>query len=355
MNPVVIALASNERYFPGLYCAVASAMRYVTAERPVDLRVLDGGISQASKNMLSRLAAKFGETIRLEFVAVDDSVFRGTMLGPGKSHMTYCRILLPHLLDVPRLIYLDCDVLVFRDLSQLFDLQIRHESAIAAVRDSETVTLGDDSQLVAVEIGASPFEPYFNSGVVLMDLDKLRALNFTERAFEFCRIWKGKHRFNDQSAINFVLHHQIDELPEHWNRASWRFDEQDDNDLGCVLHYTNSAPWIGATPGPAQELFDRFAAEVSLPIDRGTDDFKRSRRQRLCRSALAPFRALAFPAASLFSGMVGRRDKATAYKNAARYWADYVRNASRRHRIYRRRAAQIRQTKFASAASATPV
>ncbi len=30
--------------------------------------------------------------------------------------MTYCRILLPHLLNVPRVIYLDCDVLVFRDL-----------------------------------------------------------------------------------------------------------------------------------------------------------------------------------------------------------------------------------------------
>ena len=27
MEPVVIALASNERYFPGLRCAVASALR----------------------------------------------------------------------------------------------------------------------------------------------------------------------------------------------------------------------------------------------------------------------------------------------------------------------------------------
>ena len=29
MEPVVLALASNERYFPGLYCAVASALSHL--------------------------------------------------------------------------------------------------------------------------------------------------------------------------------------------------------------------------------------------------------------------------------------------------------------------------------------
>ena len=32
MEPVVLALASNERYFPGLYCAVASALSHLTQE-----------------------------------------------------------------------------------------------------------------------------------------------------------------------------------------------------------------------------------------------------------------------------------------------------------------------------------
>ena len=46
MEPVVIALASNERYFPGLYCAVASALSHLDRTREVNLKVLDGGISQ---------------------------------------------------------------------------------------------------------------------------------------------------------------------------------------------------------------------------------------------------------------------------------------------------------------------
>src|SRR4051794_15919028 len=98
MEPVVIALASNERYFPGLYCAVASALSQLDATREVDLKILDGGISWASTEALSRLVGRVSKSVRLQFMTVDPSIFGKATLGPGESHMTYCRILLPHLL-----------------------------------------------------------------------------------------------------------------------------------------------------------------------------------------------------------------------------------------------------------------
>ena len=139
MEPIVIALASNERYFPGLYCSVASALSHLEPIRKVDLKVLDGGVSDKSRKVLSDLVGRSGRTIQLEFVPIDESIFRGATLGPGRSHMTYCRILLPHLLDVPRLIYLDCDVLVFRDLSQLFDFELARGKAL--IREPEIIFL----------------------------------------------------------------------------------------------------------------------------------------------------------------------------------------------------------------------
>ena len=185
MEPVVIALASNERYFPGLYCAVASALRHLDRTREVNLKVLDGGISQTSRDTFSNLIDRVGELVRLEFVPVNPSVFGKATLGPGESHMTYCRILLPHLLDVPRLIYLDCDVLVFRDLSQLFDLELAPGKVLAAVRDSETLSLADDSPTIADAINLPREGAYFNCGVMLMNLDELRRQNFFERSVEF--------------------------------------------------------------------------------------------------------------------------------------------------------------------------
>jgi len=345
MEPVVLALASNERYFPGLYCAVASALNHMSWTTSVNLWVLDGGISQASKDRLERLVDRFGNQVRLKFVPADESVFRGATLGPGESHMTYCRILLPHLLDVPRLIYLDCDVLVFRDLSRLFDVELSPGKVLAAVPDSETLSLVDDSPTIADAINLPRGGAYFNCGVMLMNLDQLRKQRFFERAVEFLNR-KSAYRFWDQSAINFLLYGQIDELPECWNRASWRFDAQQNNALDCVLHFTTSAPWLVETSGPAQVLFERFATEVGLPVNHQSRQFRRSVRQRFWRNAIAPLRALVFPVASLLYRIAGKKDRAAAYDKAARYWFDCIRNAPSRRQLHRRRTEEISRMNF---------
>jgi lipopolysaccharide biosynthesis glycosyltransferase len=351
MEPVVLALASNERYFPGLYCAVASAFSHLDARREVDLKVLDGGISQTSRDTLSMLIDSVGGSVRLEFVPVDPSVFGRATLGPGKSHMAYCRILLPHLLDVPRLIYLDCDVLAFRNLSELFDLELSPAKVVAAVRDSETLTLGEDSQTLADAMKLPTNGAYFNSGVMLMNLSQLKNENFTERSLDFLEAQSGQYRFHDQSAINFLLHRRIAGLPQHWNRAFWCFDEQENNNLDCVLHYTGSVPWLGGIPGPAQVLFERFAAEMGLPINRSSPPFRKAVRRRLWRNGFALLRALAFPLASSLYRLAGKKEKAAGYQRAARYWFDYIRNMPGRRQLHRRRSHEISRMKFAFRAS----
>jgi lipopolysaccharide biosynthesis glycosyltransferase len=346
MQPVVIALAANERYFPGLYCAIASSLSYLDPSREVDVKVLDGGIFEESRTVLSRLMAGFGRSTQLQFIPIDESTFRGATLGPGRSHMTYCRILLPRVLDAHRLIYLDCDLLVFRDLSQLFDLELPPGKVVAAVPDSETLSLKQDSQRIVDAVGLPGDNIYFNCGVMLMNLDALRDDSFTEKSMDFFKRWKGHYRFWDQSAFNFLLQGRIAELPGHWNRASWRFDEQDNNKLECVLHYTTSAPWLGGKRGPAQMLFERFAAEAGLPVNRQNAVFKRSIRRQWFRDVLAPFRAVGFFAAALFYKFAGRREKSVGYRKVACYWRNYILHAPRRHALYRSRADQIQNMKF---------
>ncbi len=346
MAPAVIALASNEYYFPGLYCAMASALSNLDVTSEVDFKVLDGGISEKSKKVLSDLVERFGRRDRLVFVPIDVSIFAGATLGPGHSHMTYCRILLPQLVHVSSLIYLDCDVLVFRDLSELFDFELSSSNILAAAPDSQTLTLGDDSCIVAGATNLPPDGRYFNCGVMLMNLDELRKAHFTEEALEFFNRWNGHYRFWDQSAFNFLLYGRIDELPECWNRASWRFDEQNNNTLECVLHYTSSAPWLGGTPGPAQVLFERFVLESGLPINEQMADFRKSRRRHLFRNVIAPLRALAFPLVALLYEIAGQREKSMAYQKAARYWLNYVRKSPARRRLHRQRVREIGRMKF---------
>lgn len=346
MKRVVLALVGNERYFPGLCCAVASSLNQLDATREVDLKVLDGGISQASTKILSELVKDFGRSAQVELLPIDESIFRRAALGPGSTHMAYCRILLPQLLDVPRAIYLDCDALVFRDLSELFDFELPAGKILAAVPDSETLTLGGDCRSLADAMNLPNDGRYFNSGVMLLNLDELRKQNFAGQSFEFFKNCREQYRFHDQSAINFLLHGQIAELPEYWNRPSWRFDAQQNNDLNCLLHYTTSAPWLGGTRGPAQVLFERFAAEAGFPINPQSLDFKKSARRNFWRNALAPARALTFPIEALLHRIAGKTGKSAAYQKVGRYWLDYIRNAPMRRRLYRRRNEEISKMKF---------
>jgi lipopolysaccharide biosynthesis glycosyltransferase len=354
MEPVVIALAANERYFPGLYCAVASLLSFFDRRRDVSLKVLDGGILEGSKRLLSDSVRRSGRNVELEYVSIDESVFAGAMLGPGQSHMTYCRTLLPRFVKAARVIYLDCDVLVFRDLSQLFDLKLPPGKILAAVLDTETLTLADDSRTLAEGMNLPAETQYFNAGIVLLNLDELRNQNFTEQALEFFKRWKGHYRFWDQSAINFLLHGKIDRLPDYWNRASWLFDVQEDNELHCILHYTTSAPWLGGTPGPAQKLFERFAAQSGLPMNWQALALRRSMCQWLWRNRLAPLRAVGFSLVSSVCELVGRKNKAAAYHKAARYWSDYIHNAPSRQQLHARRIQEIQIMNFNSGAFHSP-
>jgi lipopolysaccharide biosynthesis glycosyltransferase len=350
-EPVLIALASNERYFPGLYCAVASALLTVAPTRRAALQILDGGVSTCSKARLERMVSLIRPDTATKWLPVDEALFHEAPLGPGNSRMAYARIVLPDLLEASKCVYLDCDTLVFRDVAELFDSPLKRSAVLAAVPDSETLTLGDDAPLVASAMGLSAGDRYYNSGVLLMDLDQLRRENFLRQSLEFLRVWKGKYRYWDQSAINFLLHDRIDELPGHWNRASWLFDAQEDNHLDCVLHYTSSAPWLGGKPGPAQAVFERFAEDAGVPVERDSPAFLKSRRQWLSRNALAPLRAVAFPAVSLLHKLVGREESSAAYRKAARYWFEFIRNGPARRRLHSRRTEQIREMRFGGAAS----
>jgi lipopolysaccharide biosynthesis glycosyltransferase len=346
MESVVLALASNEAYFPGLYCTVASALSHLDATRKVDLKILDGGIPSVYKEALSKLIQSVRPHAGFEFVPVDDSLFHYATLGPAESHMTYCRTLLPRLLHRPRVIYLDCDLLVFCDLSKLFDLKLAPGRILAAVPDSETLTLGDDSATIASAMNLPSTARYFNAGVMLLNLDELRKQNVTDQSLEFLKYWKGHYRFHDQSALNFLLHDKIEELPEYWNRTAWRFDEQDSNSLECVLHYTSSAPWLGGTPGPAKALFERFAMDAGFSLNRQIPAFRKSSWRHAFRNLLAPVRALVFPIVALLYEIAGQKEKCATYQEAARYWFNYIRKSPARRRLHRRRVREIAKMKF---------
>jgi lipopolysaccharide biosynthesis glycosyltransferase len=333
--PITVALASDERYFPGLKCAVASIMRSADPSRELQFHVLDGGIEESSKQSLGELlGTRPGTTI--SWLPLNDEVFKHAHLGPGKSRMAYARVLLAEVLDAPRCVYLDVDILVFRDLGEIFDLPLDEPFVFAAVPDSETLTLAADSASLVTHLGLPAEGEYFNSGFLLMNLKQLREECFAEAAINFLEKWRGHHTFHDQSVINFLMYGRIMRLDKGWNTASWQFDERVDFGLDCNVHYTSSAPWLVEVPGPSQYLFEAFAGSIGVTLQKESMSFRKARKRRFLRAALAPVRVISHGAAVVVYKLVRKPERSASYRASRNYWIKFILSCRSRRRAAER-------------------
>ena len=116
----------------------------------------------------------------------------------------YFRLLLSKIIaDVNRIIYLDGDTLVFKDLTKMINLEMNNNIILGFV---------DDSYKKAEKYGIKTYK-YITSGVLLIDLKKMRKENIIQKFLEFIDKNKNNLIQEDQTVINIVLHGRIGLLP----------------------------------------------------------------------------------------------------------------------------------------------
>jgi lipopolysaccharide biosynthesis glycosyltransferase len=141
---------------------------------------------------------------------------------PDVRHLpveAYLRLFLPQVLpDVRRIIYVDTDLIVNADLCELWELQLNN-CLVAAVTDYYCPSPADKSHLAFWEGARSlPSDlEYFNSGVLLIDLDGWRSETIGERCLHFCRDYNSQLNNADQDALNAVIQTRRLTLSYKWN------------------------------------------------------------------------------------------------------------------------------------------
>ena len=79
---------------------------------------------------------------------------------------------------VKRVLYLDCDTVVVQSIGNLWNLDLKGHVAGAVMEPTIY-------QVVKQEIGLKEQDPYFNSGVLLIDLERWRADGVEKRLLDF--------------------------------------------------------------------------------------------------------------------------------------------------------------------------
>lgn len=120
------------------------------------------------------------------------------------------------LLQVPRVIWLDTDTVVQADIGRLF--YIRMEHALAAAIDFPTKTMASlKGHLPShLEHLVQDWQARtFNSGVMVLDLERWRSGNFTSRLLSLAQEMKGYD--GDQAPLNLLFQGAWDQVDGRWN------------------------------------------------------------------------------------------------------------------------------------------
>jgi lipopolysaccharide biosynthesis glycosyltransferase len=238
--------------------AIASLRRHITG---VDrITVLHVGLDGDDVKLLERCAA--GE---FELRAIDC----GGRLHPAWKppaflpQAAFCRYLAADLMpDVGRCLYVDGDVLVRRDPSALAGADLGGRT-VGAVRSRVAPFLASPGGVRSwFELGMPGAAPYFNSGMLVMDLERWRALKITSRLTEFLVQHGEDTWFSDQEALNAVLWDDWQPLDRGWNYITHVADaflpapEDEPEDPGIVHFAGRSKPWVaGVMPMFAEEWY----------------------------------------------------------------------------------------------------
>lgn len=179
----------------------------------------------------------------------------------------YYRLLVAKILPetIHKVLYLDADMVIRHDLSELWNVSLS-EKAIAAIPNQSDCGHYWDRLEYEKSLG------YFNSGVLLLNLDYIREQLLTDHFVNYIKNNPEKLLCPDQDALNYVLKDCKLMLPVRYNAQEgfYRIPPEkvfdDANELEkeitdpYIVHYTKEKPWAKDCKHPLKNLYYYYKA-----------------------------------------------------------------------------------------------
>lgn len=248
------------------HCAVTIASILLNSDSVFHFHVLYNDLSLKNKNRLDNL--KKIKNFEITFVTVDLMDFKECYLQPN-SHFTvatYFRLKIASLLpDIDKIIYLDSDTVVNRDLKELWSIAFDDAYIIAC----KTIAHESNCKRLGLPTGT----PCINAGVMVLDLNKMRKHGLENIFFECLKQNIDKLKYADQDVINLVLSNDkgaIKHIQQNWNMEDatclvYKEDYLPILDDPYIIHFmTGEKPWLPNSRQRFKEKYWQYHREVAL-------------------------------------------------------------------------------------------
>lgn len=212
-NEIPVVFAANNEFVPYLGVAISSLIACADDKNVYCVFVLHTSITRWNQERLEGLSTR-NVTVRCKNISSVVSGLNIVHNGRLTFEATF-RILIPELFpQYDKVLYLDCDLVVMRDIAQLYAIDLDGNVIGAtwlALRKSF------QKYLVKMNLGFL-IEDYFASGVILINTKRFIQLGIKEKSFQFLN---NEHSL-DQYALNVTCHGNVKFIDGRWN-VHWHY------------------------------------------------------------------------------------------------------------------------------------
>jgi lipopolysaccharide biosynthesis glycosyltransferase len=187
----------------------------------IDIYIVEDNVS--NKNKIKLLSSIETELITLHWLEIKTCIPKHIRLPLDRSSYPlniYVRLFIPYFLPpgISKVIYMDVDMIVQSDISNLWNIDLG-DKIVAAVMDPSVKTVSNNWGGIKnyQELGLSACTKYFNSGLLIIKTQKLLKLNITEKIISCIVSNKQYAKYPDQYGLNVVLANQWLEIDSRWN------------------------------------------------------------------------------------------------------------------------------------------
>ena len=249
---IPIVLSSDDKYAPLMYTTMLSILEnsYFKTFYAFYL-IVSYNFSSVYQTLILKLKDNYKCNINFIFIK---NPFENVILKiPHISITTFYRLLAADLLpqEYDKCIYLDVDLCICKDLSELYNIDIK-DNYIAGVV-SPTYYFNEEQHCKRLNLPS--MKKYVNAGMMIMNLKQIRNDNITQK---FQELAKRNYDSQDQDVINVACYGKILTLPPKYNAMVLSlkgnnpllrdlYTEQEiyeANNSPTIIHYANKfKPW----------------------------------------------------------------------------------------------------------------
>ena len=235
-----MALCADKNIEVGLHVTLYSLLENTSDFLKIYL--VQSGYQERDIKRLHRTLQPFNGQYELILKSFDDQVFK-RYKGIQGNKFTYVRLMLASLLPESRVIYLDSDLLVRKDLGSLFRQDL--DGHVLGVSGMGSVKWSLEKNFF-VSLGMNQAAKYFNAGVMLMDLDQWRQKDITKACMDFADQHPNQLGAADQTVLNYIFYeNNFLEVDPTYNHALYPDTPSlAANTSGHIFHFVGSPkPW----------------------------------------------------------------------------------------------------------------